>query len=110
MISKPKEKPKLSIRSVKLEGGSPLEGQARGSDALTIEYWINITTYDPEMAKTRELCISKGEIVFNGQFKDEEFKEAIIYFKKLAVKALKESNVDHGVCIDEAIDQINSGN
>jgi hypothetical protein len=109
MLIKPGEEVKLSIRSIKLDGGTELEGQFRGTGTFTVEYWMNVTIYNPETGKKQEVAISKNTLILNGQFKDEEFKEAILYFKKLAVKALKETNSDHGECIDRAIDKINAG-
>jgi hypothetical protein len=108
-VIKTKGKIKLSVRGIEFGGGAVLENQQRGSDFVKIKYAILTEKINPSTGDMEDVAVSFHEATFNGQFKDEEFKEALLYFKKLVVKIVQEYNNDVIECVDNAIEKINSG-
>lgn len=102
-------KTKLSVRGIEFGGSALTEGQQRGSDYVKVSYSRLTERVNPTNGLKEEVAVSEHDITFNGQFKDEEFKEALLYFKQLVVKIIQECNNDLKSDIDEAIDKINAG-
>lgn len=101
-------KSRLSIRGVDFDGSSPFITQQRGSNNFTLRYDIQ----NPVLNNSGEevwTTVSHHEVVFNGQFKDDELKEAICYIKILAVKIIQENMEDLSQVTDTAIEIINAG-
>jgi hypothetical protein len=107
---KPNVETRLSIRNITFDGATQLENQQRGSDIFKVHYQILAKKTNMGTGKEEWTIVSDHNAIFNGEFKDEEAKEAIIYFKQFAVKLIQESNFDQSKNIDHAIEQIEAGN
>jgi hypothetical protein len=104
---KPKGQTILSIRSVNFDGATILEGQKRGANIIKIHYQILTQKVNEVNGRLEWTVVTDNTLVLNGEFQDSELSEAIIYFKKFAVKVIQEMNADQKSNIDDAIDLIN---
>jgi hypothetical protein len=104
----PKGETKLSIRSIHFDGATQLENQKRGSDVVKIHYQVLVKRFNESSGQLDWTVVSDHNAIFNGEFADQELKEIIPYFKRVAVKILNEAHHDQSKNLEEAIDQINT--
>lgn len=103
----PKGNTRLSIRSIHFDGATQLLNQRRGSDIIKVHYQILVQKVNETNGTLEWTIVSDHNVIFNGEFADEELKEIIPYFKRFAVKLLHESHFDQTKNLESAIDEVN---